>query len=127
MSTPERLLWYADTVPVALDRPTGLAEKHNVQCGDHCSVAVQIEGDVVRAVSVTVVGCAICRSVAGWLQETAPGNPLSVVLAWSPLHAVTSWGLTLGPLRRKCATLPLETLFDALHAAASADQRHPAS
>ena len=117
MSTPEQLLWYADSAPVDFPGvPDGSAERNNAQCGDHCVATVWVRDSLVFGVKMEVEGCAVCRGVAGWLQECARGVPVSTVLAWSPLHAVTSWGLALGPLRRKCAALPVETLLAALHA-----------
>lgn len=116
MSTPQQLLWYAEYVPRVVAQVNARATRTNTQCGDTCALDLCVTDGRVVDVRVVVDGCAVCRGVAGWLHETVPGTPVAALLAWTPLHAVTSWGLTLGPLRRKCAALPVETLHAALAA-----------
>ena len=124
MKTPAELLWYGDLPPRELEGALPGVELANPQCGDRVRVLVLLESEVIRAISVDTEGCAICRAVGGWLQEEVVDLPVETVLAWSPLHAVISWNLNLGPLRQKCAKLPLETLLKAIHVAFEPKERN---
>lgn len=115
MKGAQELLWYATQTPKVLDRISTQAELINHQCGDVCVARVMVDDGVILGISVEVRGCAMCRAVGGWLQEKVQAVPIGEILAWEPLYAVTSWNLSLGPLRQRCAKLPVETLLKALH------------
>jgi NifU-like protein involved in Fe-S cluster formation len=124
MKTGAELLWYAEQAPKFLEEISLQAELANPQCGDLCVVQVWVDAGLVRAISVRGQGCAVCRAVGGWLQETVVDVQVEEILAWRPLYAVTSWNLSLGPLRQKCAKLPVETLLKALHVSFQLEKRN---
>jgi nitrogen fixation NifU-like protein len=108
-------------------------ERNNPICGDHVTVHLQVEGDVIRDASFQASACAIVKASASLMTESVkartvadaraladrfrrmitapPGTPIDDL---GPLTALA--GVRQFPVRVRCATLP----WDALRAAADA-------
>jgi nitrogen fixation NifU-like protein len=102
-------------------------EGHNPLCGDHISVYVRIEHDVIADISFQGTGCAICKASASLMTESVKGKTttdaqalsdrLQRMLAAPPerpldqLGALTALsGVRQFPVRIQCATLAWHAL-----------------
>jgi len=117
--------------PVA--EPNVENEGLNPVCGDEVKVSLKLEGDRVKAVSVTGRGCAISTASGSMLAELLPGRSISEVekLVDGVRRMMHDEGVPAGieigdldalegvkkyPVRIKCALLSWVTLGDALRA-----------
>jgi len=55
-------------------------------------------------------GCAISRASASMMTEAIKGRTLEELRGWSKEHILDLLGIELGPVRLKCALLPLKAL-----------------
>ena len=124
------------TLPAAA---TCRADGHNPLCGDKVTIAVELDGDIVRDIGFRGLGCAISLAAASMMTEAVKGlaradidelwrdyqaliagqadapvseRPVSERMA--PLAAFTP--VASYPARRQCATLCWDTLREALEA-----------
>jgi nitrogen fixation NifU-like protein len=86
-------------------------EDDNPLCGDHIRIELQVdpEGYVSRAV-FEGHGCAISQASADLLIESIIGKPIDEVKQITKDDLLELLGLQLGPVRLKCALLPLKVL-----------------
>jgi nitrogen fixation NifU-like protein len=120
-----------------LDHASHHAEGHNPLCGDHISVALNLEGECVDCIAFQGESCAICKASASMMTAAVKGKTradaqtliqefLSMATGKldldSPNHigrlAVFA-GVRDLPTRVKCAILPWHTLHAALNSVAS--------
>lgn len=113
-------------------------EGHNPLCGDHVTVYVALQGDVVKDVGFEGNGCAISTAAASLMTEAVKGRPLREVHAlFERYHALLTSrpsdpvdatdlgklsvfaGVREFPMRVKCATLCWHTLSSALEGSAA--------
>ncbi len=99
-----------------LDQYTFAYEDDNPTCGDHVHMEILVddEGKVTDA-RFDGVGCALSQASADILLENIIGKPLEEVKAFSKEQLLDLLGITLGPVRLKCALLPLKVLKGALY------------
>jgi nitrogen fixation protein NifU and related proteins len=116
-----------------LERADRAAEGHNPLCGDHITVFLKLEGDVVTEVTFEGGGCAISTASASLMTETLKGKTLAEaktmfrrfhgLITGEPQESVPGPGLgklevfsgvCKYPARVKCATLAWHTLDAAL-------------
>lgn len=121
-----------------LEHASRVAEGDNPLCGDHVTVFVQLDGDIVRDVTFDGGGCAISTASASLMTETLKGKTLHEAKElFRRFHGLLTGaaeestnGPGLGkltvfsnicqyPARVKCATLAWHTLKAALDSAAS--------
>ena len=120
-----------------LASPSRSAEGHNPICGDHITVHLRTEGDVIAEVSFEGTGCAISRASASLMTQAVSGKPadeaeklfrdFQAMVTADPTVApgarelervgklAALAGVRAFPSRIKCATLA----WHALHAALS--------
>ena len=110
---------------------------HNPLCGDHISVALNLEGECVDGIAFQGESCAICKASASMMTAAVKGKTradaetlIQEFLAMgtgkldldSPNHigrlAVFA-GVCYLPTRVKCAILPWHTLHAAFNSVAS--------
>jgi nitrogen fixation NifU-like protein len=120
-----------------LDHASHHAEGHNPLCGDHISVALNLEGECVDCIAFQGESCAICKASASMMTAAVKGKTradaqtliqefLSMATGKldldSPNHigrlAVFA-GVRELPTRVKCAILPWHTLHAAFNSVAS--------
>lgn len=107
-------------------------EGYNPLCGDHITMYLKLEGDVVRDISFEGAGCAISTASASLLTESLKGKTLAdaealfesfhaLVTGLEPAHEPPKLGKLEAfsgvcdyPTRVKCATLAWHTLRAAL-------------
>ena len=113
-----------------LDPHTHHARGVNPLCGDRVTVDVNMDGDRLSAIAFKAQGCAIAKASASMMTEivmgrtrdeiraltdrlkaavNADGQPVDDSDVLAPLTAIRHF-----PTRTRCATLPWETLEDAL-------------
>ena len=106
------------------------AEGYNPLCGDHYTVFVELDGDLIKDVSFTGNGCAISKSSASVMTSTVKGKPTAEVeQLFEKFHRLVTGepspegdlgrlaafsGVSEFPARVKCATLAWHTLNSAL-------------
>ena len=86
-------------------------EDENPLCGDHIRIDLRVDdnGKVTEA-GFSGHGCAISQASADLLLEAVIGKPLDEVKAISKHDILDMLGIDLGPVRLKCALLPLKVL-----------------
>ncbi len=86
-------------------------EDENPLCGDHIRIDLRMnsEGKVAEA-AFSGHGCAISQASADLLLESIIGKTLDEVKALSRQDILDNLGIELGPVRLKCALLPLKVL-----------------
>jgi nitrogen fixation NifU-like protein len=104
-----------------LDGANRMAQGHNPICGDHVTMYVNLDGNLVRDISWQGSGCAISRASASILTTALKGKTIPEVKAlFSQVHDMVTTGKTNGdvgkvavfagvhkfPARVKCAILP---------------------
>ena len=111
------------------------AQGHNPLCGDHISVALNLEGECIGAIAFNGESCAICKASASMMTASVKGKSrqdaetqiqefrdmatgqLDVEKQPHHLGRLTVFaGVRDLPTRVKCAILPWHTLHAALHA-----------
>jgi nitrogen fixation NifU-like protein len=107
------------------------AEGFNTLCGDHFTVYLEVEGDLVRDISFQGSGCAISKASASMMTQSLKGKTRAEAeKLFEQFHKlVTSGpngsadelgklavfsGVSEFPVRVKCATLAWHTLHAAL-------------
>jgi nitrogen fixation NifU-like protein len=111
---------------------TRRVEGYNPLCGDHYTLYVQLDGDVIRDISFTGSGCAISKSSASVMTSTVKGKRTADAqqtfdtfhklvtgenagLSEAELGRLAAFsGVSEFPARVKCATLAWHTLNTAL-------------
>ena len=120
-----------------MENPTHSADGHNALCGDEISVALRIEDDTIADIKFTGSACAICTASASimtveikGLSGTAAGKLASDFRTLAkdgagpdvPTRLRVMSGVHQFPQRVKCAVLPWETLTNAIHQPAAAQE-----
>ena len=86
-------------------------EDDNPLCGDHIRVELRVdENEVVREAVFDGHGCAISQVSADLLMESILDKPLEEVRRLTKQDVLDLLGIELGPVRLKCALLPLKVL-----------------
>ncbi len=105
-------------------------DAYNPLCGDHFTVYLKMEGDVIRDLSFQGSGCAISKASASVMTQTLKGkNKEQAEALFNQFHdlvtgktAVTPelgkmavfGGVSAFPMRVKCATLAWHTVHSVL-------------
>jgi nitrogen fixation NifU-like protein len=86
-------------------------EDDNPLCGDRIRIDVRVDAqDRVTAAAFSGQGCAISQAAADLLTEAVVGKTLDEVKQISKDDILELLGIELGPVRLKCALLPLKVL-----------------
>ena len=86
-------------------------EDNNPLCGDHIEITMQVdENGAVKDARFDGHGCAISQASADLLVESIIGKPLEEVKKLNKENILEILGIELGPVRLKCALLPLKVL-----------------
>ena len=93
-----------------LDDPNLVFHDSNPFCGDEITLELKIEDGRVADVAFTGHGCAISRAAASMMSEEIIGKPLDELRGWQKEDIVDLLGIEVGPVRIKCALLPLKAL-----------------
>jgi len=86
-------------------------EDDNPSCGDHIQIDVRLdENGIVTEALFSGEGCAISLASADLLLESIIGKSVDDIKELSKEDILENLGIELGPVRLKCALLPLKVL-----------------
>jgi nitrogen fixation NifU-like protein len=105
-----------------LDGAGASAEGANPLCGDRVRVELRAEQGMIADARFTADACALCVASASLLTERVRGMRLDAVPGVDERWLFASLEGEPPPARRKCATLPLDTLHRAAADLSSAAQ-----
>ena len=91
----------------------GATQKHrefNPLCGDDIEMQVVISKGQVKDVKFKGHGCALSIASSSLITEKAKGMKLEEVMKLTKEDVLELMGIPMGPVRIKCALLPLEAL-----------------
>lgn len=92
------------------------AEGANPLCGDRVRVELRADGGTVEEARFTADACALCIASASLLTDRVRGMAVSDAARIDTAWLFTTLQGEPPPARRKCATLPLDTLHRAIAA-----------
>jgi nitrogen fixation NifU-like protein len=93
-----------------LEDPDITYHDSNPFCGDEITLDLKIQNGRVADVRFSGKGCAISRASASMMTEAIKGRTLEELKQWSREEILDLLGIDLGPVRLKCALLPLKAL-----------------
>ncbi len=93
-----------------LDSPDVSHFDHNPFCGDEITLELKIEDGVVTQAAFDGRGCAISQASASMMTEEIIGKSLEELKGWTKDDILDLLGIEIGPVRLKCALLPLKAL-----------------
>ena len=95
-----------------LDDPDISHEEDNPLCGDRIRFDIQLDedGQTVKDVRFSAVGCAISKASASMLTDLLVGQTLDEIKSMTKQDVIDELGIDLGPVRLKCALLPLKVV-----------------
>jgi nitrogen fixation NifU-like protein len=86
-------------------------EDENPLCGDHIRVDLRVdENGVIKEATFDGHGCAISQSSADLLLDSIIGKSVEDIKQMNKQDVLDILGIDLGPVRLKCALLPLKVL-----------------
>jgi nitrogen fixation protein NifU and related proteins len=87
-------------------------EESNPLCGDRVRFDIELndDGETVKDVRFSGVGCAISKASASMLSDLIVGKTLDEIRELSKEDVLDELGIDLGPVRLKCALLPLKVI-----------------
>lgn len=86
-------------------------EDDNPACGDHIQIDVRLDDKgIVTEALFSGEGCAISQASADLLIESIIGKNIEEIKALGKDDVLDNLGIELGPVRLKCALLPLKVL-----------------
>lgn len=93
-----------------LNQPDISYSDHNPFCGDEITLELKIEDGVVVQAAFDGRGCAISQASASMMTEEIVGKSLDELKSWTKDDILDLLGIEIGPVRLKCALLPLKAL-----------------
>ena len=87
-------------------------EESNPLCGDRIRFDIELdeEGNRITDVRFSCVGCAISKASASMLSDLIVGKSLEEIKGLDKDELLDELGIDLGPVRLKCALLPLKVV-----------------
>ncbi len=85
-------------------------EDSNPLCGDRIRIDLKIRNNVVEDVKFNGRGCAISQASASMLTDELMGKSLDEIKKLDKQFVLDLLGVPLGPVRIKCALLPLKVI-----------------
>ena len=87
----------------------------NPFCGDEVTIQVKVADDKVVDAAFEGRGCAISQASASMMMEEIIGMPVAELKRWGKEDVLDLLGIEIGPVRLKCALLPLKALKAGLY------------
>jgi nitrogen fixation protein NifU and related proteins len=82
----------------------------NPFCGDEVTIELKVENGVVVNAAFDGRGCAISQASASMIMEEIIGMQVEELKQWGKEEVLDLLGIEIGPVRLKCALLPLKAL-----------------
>ncbi|MBK8046451.1 MAG: SUF system NifU family Fe-S cluster assembly protein [Anaerolineales bacterium] len=93
-----------------LETPDFQYHDHNPFCGDEITIELKVKDGIVVDAAFDGHGCAISQATASMLMEEIIGMPVEEIKKMDKEYILELLGIELGPVRLKCALLPLKVL-----------------
>ena len=93
-----------------LTAPDIRSHDHNPFCGDEVTIELKVVDGIVVAAAFDGHGCAISQATASMLMEEVLGKTMEEIRAFDKEYILEMLGIEIGPVRLKCALLPLKVL-----------------
>lgn len=93
-----------------LENPDFSSGEHNPSCGDLIAIQGLFDHNELKTVRFTAQGCVMSIATASLLSEYVQHKSIENILAIDAQTIQKIIGINLGPLRLKCALLPLFAL-----------------
>ncbi|MCS7136496.1 MAG: iron-sulfur cluster assembly scaffold protein [Nitrososphaerota archaeon] len=87
-----------------------IVKDSNKLCGDYVEIYLKFDGNKISAISFKGQGCMVSQASASTLTEFVKGKEVEDVLKLTKHDVTNILGLKLGPVRMRCAVLPLMAL-----------------
>lgn len=86
-------------------------EDENPLCGDHIKIDLRVDDNgIVKEAAFDGHGCAISQASADLLLESVIGKSVEDIKKLNKENILEMLGIELGPVRLKCALLPLKII-----------------
>jgi nitrogen fixation NifU-like protein len=82
----------------------------NPFCGDEITMELKVEDGIVVDAAFDGRGCAISQATASMMMEEMVGKSVEELRTWDKEYILDMLGIEIGPVRLKCALLPLKVL-----------------
>ncbi len=93
-----------------LENPDIVYHDVNPTCGDEITIELKIEDGIVKDSAFTGHGCSISQASTSMMMEDIQGKSLDELRTWGKKEILDLLGIEIGPVRIKCALLPLKAL-----------------
>lgn len=93
-----------------LETPDIHYHDHNPFCGDEITVELRVEDGIVTDAAFDGRGCAISQASASMMMEEIIGMSVDELKGWTKEDILEMLGIEIGPVRLKCALLPLKAI-----------------
>ena len=87
----------------------------NPFCGDEITIELKVTDGVVVDAAFDGRGCAISQASASMIMEEIVGMSVADLKVWGKENILELLGIEIGPVRLKCALLPLKALKAGLY------------
>lgn len=104
-----------------LESPDYTYEDSNPLCGDEIRMDLKVNDGVIKDIKFSGRGCAISQASASMLTEMIEGKPLDEVRELTKEDMLETLGITLTPVRVKCALLGLKVLKGSVYGLSDLD------
>lgn len=82
----------------------------NPFCGDEVTIELKVKDGIVVDAAFDGRGCAISQASASMIMEEIVGMAVDELKQWGKEDVLDMLGIEIGPVRLKCALLPLKAL-----------------
>jgi nitrogen fixation NifU-like protein len=106
-----------------ISQPDFSAKKRNILCGDSIEITGNLEKSKIKDIKFTGKGCVVSQASASLLTDYVRGKPESFIEKLSVKDLVELLGVSLSPMRMRCAELSLSALKKALKFYAKSKQK----
>jgi nitrogen fixation protein NifU and related proteins len=93
-----------------LENPDFHYHDTNPFCGDEITIDLKVEDGKVVDAAFDGRGCAISQATASMIMEEIMGLDVEELKSWDREYVLDMLGIEIGPVRLKCAMLPLKVL-----------------
>lgn len=98
-----------------IDSPDIHYHDTNPFCGDEVTIELKVDDGVVVDAAFDGRGCAISQASASMIMEEIVGMSVDDLKEWGKEDILELLGIEIGPVRLKCALLPLKALKAGLY------------
>jgi len=98
-----------------IDEPDIHYRDTNPFCGDEITIELKVADGVVVDAAFDGRGCAISQASASMIMEEIVGMSIADLKEWGKEDILELLGIEIGPVRLKCALLPLKALKAGLY------------